>query len=517
MTYGDGRDQGLPGVAVLVAMQGVVAAASLVVEIVAGRMLAPYVGMSLYTWTSVIAVVLAGFSAGHWAGGRMAEAPPRRALLLTGWSMAGAALSTAAAVFVLRLAAGPVIAAMQSPVGAIVALSMLVFFLPSFFAGIPAPVLAQIAVLARPGQTGRALGAMFAAGAVGAIGGTLLAGFLFISWLGSAGTLAAVTAAYAGLAALCFALAGRIAPVGRWAVLGLAVLLPLGVAGAGLARPDPCTEESDYFCIRVIEEPGAPGVGPTRLMVLDHLVHGISSRDNPSEMLTYHAAALDALARARMAGRDRFGAFFIGGGTYSIPRSWAATRPGAEVTVAEIDPVVTRVAAREFWFDPASARVLNDDARRALLTRPDSYDVIIGDAFTDIAVPPHLITREFFELVESRLTGEGIYLMNVIDHMDRLQALTAIARTLGEVFPVVEIWANPDAIGVENRQVFILLAGRSASPFSALRTLSPEGYRVVRFARDARDQLLAETASPVLTDNYAPIDRLLGHGDWAER
>ena len=40
-------------------------AASLTVEIVAGRMLAPYVGMSLYTWTSVIAVVLAGFSAGH--------------------------------------------------------------------------------------------------------------------------------------------------------------------------------------------------------------------------------------------------------------------------------------------------------------------------------------------------------------------------------------------------------------------------------------------------------------------
>ena len=57
----------------LVAIQATVAAASLVVEIVAGRMLAPYVGMSLYTWTSVIAVVLAGFSAGHWVGGRLAE------------------------------------------------------------------------------------------------------------------------------------------------------------------------------------------------------------------------------------------------------------------------------------------------------------------------------------------------------------------------------------------------------------------------------------------------------------
>jgi hypothetical protein len=60
-------------------LQGVVSAASLVVEIVAGRMLAPHVGMSLYTWTAVIAVVLAGFSVGHWWGGRLANRPaPRR-------------------------------------------------------------------------------------------------------------------------------------------------------------------------------------------------------------------------------------------------------------------------------------------------------------------------------------------------------------------------------------------------------------------------------------------------------
>ena len=63
----------------LVAMQAIVAAASLVVEIVAGRMLAPWLGMSLYTWTSVIAVVLAGFSAGHWVGGLVAERPAGRA------------------------------------------------------------------------------------------------------------------------------------------------------------------------------------------------------------------------------------------------------------------------------------------------------------------------------------------------------------------------------------------------------------------------------------------------------
>lgn len=39
-------------------------ACGMVMEIVAGRLIAPYVGMSLYTWTAIIAVVLSGFSAG---------------------------------------------------------------------------------------------------------------------------------------------------------------------------------------------------------------------------------------------------------------------------------------------------------------------------------------------------------------------------------------------------------------------------------------------------------------------
>jgi hypothetical protein len=88
------------------------------------------------------------------------------------------------AVFVLPAVAGPVLTSVTDPVWAITALTALAFFLPSFFAGVPAPVLAQIAVTTQE-DSGPALGAMFASGAVGAIAGTLLAGFVFIAWLGS--------------------------------------------------------------------------------------------------------------------------------------------------------------------------------------------------------------------------------------------------------------------------------------------------------------------------------------------
>src|SRR5262249_50101326 len=51
----------------------------LVLEILAARLLAPYVGISLETYTSVIGVVLAAIAAGAWIGGRLADRlGPRR-------------------------------------------------------------------------------------------------------------------------------------------------------------------------------------------------------------------------------------------------------------------------------------------------------------------------------------------------------------------------------------------------------------------------------------------------------
>src|SRR5919205_587942 len=46
---------------------------TLVIELIAGRIMAPYIGVSLYTWTSIIGVVLAGISLGNYVGGRVAD------------------------------------------------------------------------------------------------------------------------------------------------------------------------------------------------------------------------------------------------------------------------------------------------------------------------------------------------------------------------------------------------------------------------------------------------------------
>ena len=56
---------------------------SLVIEMVAGRILAPFVGVSIYTWTSIIGVILAGISIGAFIGGKLIDRFPTRKTL--GW------------------------------------------------------------------------------------------------------------------------------------------------------------------------------------------------------------------------------------------------------------------------------------------------------------------------------------------------------------------------------------------------------------------------------------------------
>ena len=45
----------------------------MVLELTASRLLAHHIGQSLYTWTGVIGVVLAGITVGNYAGGMLAD------------------------------------------------------------------------------------------------------------------------------------------------------------------------------------------------------------------------------------------------------------------------------------------------------------------------------------------------------------------------------------------------------------------------------------------------------------
>ncbi|NIA68529.1 fused MFS/spermidine synthase [Pelagibius litoralis] len=470
-------------------------------------MMAPYLGMSLYTWTAIIAVVLAGFSAGHWFGGWVAERNTARAYLWLAATMTLGAASTTASLWLVRLLSGPVLSLPMDRVAQISALTFAVFFLPSFCAGVPSPVLSKVAIDQAPHRAGRTLGLMFALSALGAIAGTLLAGFLFISWIGTSGTILAIAAVYLTLAVLFFSLGAKAL---RAIAASLALLLAAISGIAGLARiASPCDVESDYYCIRVVDMTEDLGV-EARLLVLDHLGHGINLRDQPSGLVSPYVEIIDLLARAYLGENSDASAYFIGGGAYTLPRAWASSGWTGEITVAEIDPAVTAAAASSLWVDTSAFRIVHDDARAALSRQPaESLDVIVGDAFKDIAVPAHLMTREFAQLVERRLSSDGIYLMNLVDRGDRLTALFSMVTTLQQVFPVVEVWVDREQAAVSGRITFVILAAQRPSSSDRLWSLSDPDRQYLRWPAHDLDAKVAAAEVPILSDDFTPVDRLL--------
>lgn len=487
-------------------------ACGLVIEIVAGRLIAPYVGMSLYTWTAIIAVVLAGFSAGHWIGGVLAGpgVDAREGGKRVAWALALAAVSSLASLVLLRLVSGALLGGGLSPISAIVLLTGALFFLPSLFVGIVSPILTKIAVETGSHGPGRIIGRMYAVGALGSIAGTLAAGYLFISWIGSSGTIITVAAVYAALA-LAFALRLR---------MGWGLVVAMTIAGGGFlwwgqrvaAFQSPCQVESDYFCIR-IEDYSQDDERPVRIMVLDHLVHSINDRNDPGLLHSPYIHLVDEAAAVRFGPRSPVTAFFIGGGGYTLPRAWAAARPGSDLVVAEIDPSVTAAAKDNMWFDAAAAglTVLHQDARVALqgLKPGPRFDVVFGDAFRDIAVPTHLVTREFHREIKARLKADGFYVVNVVDLGGDPRFLTSLVKTLGLDFAAVEVWQTVDEIDESGRVTFVVIASARPTPVSRIEARRGLWRVWARWSKAALGRRLAQADVPVLTDDFAPVDRLM--------
>lgn len=228
----------------------VLSAAGLTYEIAAGRVLAPFFGTSLLTWTTVIATVLGGFSLGSALGGVVAERP--RAVALR--NVRSALVVTAVLMTVSPTLLGLLYAWGARGTDGMMLSVFLVFFPASVCVTLPSPLLAKLAIEARPGREGSSLGFVLAAGSVGAIFGAILAGFVTLPLIGSTATFAVCGAV--ALLCLPFVRGGQPGnPVVTIAAAGF-------VAFAGLAGSPACQYESGLSCLHVVKR--GPRCGSSR-------------------------------------------------------------------------------------------------------------------------------------------------------------------------------------------------------------------------------------------------------------
>ncbi|MBI4285612.1 MAG: fused MFS/spermidine synthase [Chloroflexi bacterium] len=485
----------------------------MVIELIAARLLAPFIGVSLYTWTSIIGVILTGIALGNYLGGKVADRYPSP-LVLALVFLAGSILTIAILPLTKIITFAVWFDGLPLMLNFVLKIAF-IFFLPAIVLSMVSPLVIKL-TLAHLGQTGGVVGTIYAFSTAGAILGTFMTGFYLILWFGTR-TVVWLVGCVLILTAILAWFSWKVP--GRWKLspLNLAVwLATLGTVLAFLlvfqtraAWQESFTKESNYYAIKVINQPDY------KILVLDRLVHSYVKPDDPG-YLKYDYLRIFAGVAAYMGQENpELRLLHLGGGGYSFPRYMETFYPASTNEVVEIDPAVTEVAHRELGL-PADTRIKTyaRDARLFLMQRraAEKYDIVIGDVFNDFSTPYHLTTLEFARLVKVNMTPEGIYLINIIDDGDNGRYMPSFVYTLQQAFRHVYLFTDYEG-WTGGLSTFVIGATDQRLDLADYRRFIRESpdKNVLGYPRDEAElaQRLDGRDPILLTDDYVPTDILI--------
>lgn len=472
-------------------------------EVSAFRIIGKTFGSALRETTAVIAVFLAAMAAGYWAGGRAADRWPRVMTLVTTLLAAAATLLLVPwidATLSPRIAASSFALATHA-----FAATTVLFAVPTLLLATTSPIAIRL-FATTTGQSGSTAGSISALSTAGSIIGSVVTAFLLIDWLASISRTVTFVAAGTLATALLLLIAQRSRP--RFALAGAMALVVMILGGAfvraRLLAPLPegkrplFAGDSAYHHIVVRDR------GPVRDLRFNVAIQSEMRRSDPYGPGVPYTDALHIAPLVRP-GIRRILMLGLGGGTAA--RQFTHYYPDAVVDAVEVDPMVVEVARRYFLVQPGQRlRIHTGDARTFLQQARQSWDLIIVDAYSTNrygdTIPPHLVTREFFQEASARLSDGGIVHFHCAYTNTKLMG--ALHKTLGSVFPSVlvtggELLASHVPMIISKER---LVARAQASPARRLPVL-PRHIGGLRGDPPPRDALL-------LTDDYAPVDTLLG-------
>ena len=494
----------------------------MVLELVAARLIARHLGASLYTWTAVIGVVLAGISLGNYLGGRIADRFPARRTLAVLFAISSA--TCVLTVILNNLVPQSIwLWELNWPARTFTHV-FLVFMLPSTLLGTISPVVAKMA-LDRGLPTGRTVGTIYAWGAIGSIAGTFAAGYWLI---GAMGTVEIVWVVGGVLLLMAILYSIRLWPFCVWAVLflsGMALAMaPMDwcqAAAAALSlreQPDPQViyqDETPYCYVSVKRLSQDPD---KREFVQDKLTHSRIVMGDITDLQYSYTEIYAAITRALSTDKEKLSVMLIGGGGYVYPRYVEKLWPGSSIEVVEIDPGVTKAAMQAFGLErDTTIKTINMDARNYVdqllhqQRRPGKkklFDFVYGDAFNDYSVPYQLLTKEFNDKISQILSDDGAYVLNLIDIYEQGQYLGAVVNTLQKTFADVHVitearmprWA---------RNTFVVVAAKRKLDIDDIISKYEASSDLWHLGESDIDYLLDKARRIVLTDNYAPVENLL--------
>jgi spermidine synthase len=483
-------------------------AAVLIIEITATRILTPFFGNSIFTFSSVISTILAALALGYYAGGRIADRRPSEALFFALIALSGFAVLL---LQLLNVGLLPGIAYRLSMINGPLLVSLLLFLLPALLLGMLSPFAIKLLYQGGGSGVGNAAGLVFFWSTLGSIGGSLGAGFLLIPAFGVDRIVIGV-----GLGLVLLGTAGLLVFFRARRALTLSALL-LGLTCSQLLNgwnPEPgysAVYRADGLYEKIVIRDIPYQGRRARVLLQDRNINSGMYLDD-GRMAFDYTRYFDLY---RLFVGELKTALAIGGGAYSVPKAILRDSPAARVDVAEIEPALFELAQRYFGL-PGGERIGNHvvDGRRFLHDSEARYELIFLDVYRSFAaVPMQFTTREFFTLAAEKLAPGGVLISNYFGSLgaDTRPQILSILKTMRAVFPQVYLIATVDP-GSDELQNFIFIGHRQDRQEQRLDLKRARdidfSYPQLRGVAELEIEFDAETvdAALLLTDNYAPVE-----------
>jgi spermidine synthase len=521
----DSNDSRLVTSSVFLTIAFLAGAGTMLVEVLAPRIMQPYFGASTFVWTNVIGVILLAMALGYNLGGKLAEKGPGSTRIA--WTLSFAALLTlfakiafpALAEFLLPSAealADSADARSRLQTGSLVA-AICLFCPPVFLLATLTPQIIQ-EVVRNGASVGRASGRVFMWGTLGSLVGTFLPTYWLVPQFG---TLISFFIA----AGLLFLPAAILFGTNHKAKVASCIFAVLSVVVLGSASSSgPIREvlegeellfeaESRYQYLRLVKKPAVedPSIQETKLCLDEGLLdfHSVDTHGRVGTLGKYYDYF--AILPTLFSPDRKLKILVLGSGMGTMSKMLCAFWPEqiGRIVDVEIDPAVIKLAAsmaREHG-ETQDKRIesVAMDARAYAQVTNEKFDLILVDAYArQVDIPFHMTTVEFFEMLSQRLVSNGIVALNV-SAKDPEAALTkSILRSMatgglrGLHSTWIRYWGNRMLWGGSNR---VSVALTKIDVPKELQSVQEHALRVQRAAP-------IDDGAVLLTDDHAPVEEL---------
>lgn len=482
----------------------IINAISMMLELVAQRVISPYFGNSYFVWTAIIGIILLSGSAGNMIGGRISKqnnALDKLRKIMFGGAVYILLIPTFAPVFLQLLLVNLISAPNYVKIGSIVS-SIILFFIPATILGVITPVLMG-EMLKGHEDLGNESGKIHADAALGSLVGTFVGGFILISLLGTRILLLLLGILILGCIFLIPA-----SKKDNISMLSLSIAVIVAIVylfhGNAAAEHETLNEvasiDTQYGRIVINDTKNDKGE-PVRLY---RQSGGFSSATFLEEDKKYELVFDYAKAYTKVTDADNIkDALMIGGAAYQFPKYYISHYPDKAMDVVEIDPEAVNIAKKYFFLgdlmedynteETGRLNCITADGRVYLSQTDKKYDVVLNDAFSGGNPVGILSTKEAVQAIHDVLSEDGIYAANIIGMSNKTKAtfLDSEVKTMQAVFPYVYVLPSTDDYDLYSLSNFIVVG--SDHP--------------INYPDAIADYQVPECAL-LLTDDYCPVETL---------